>query len=65
LKPGELINLKVVVVKAMLFTLLLERIGERRLNSTIYNQLIPTFTLKRAGTCLDSCAVEENFSSCI
>jgi hypothetical protein len=44
--------------KAILLPLLLERVGERRIKSTIYTPLIPTFSLKGegAGACVDTCA---------
>jgi len=44
--------------KSTSLPLLLERAGERRIKSTIYIPLIPTFSLKGegAGTCVDSYA---------
>jgi len=47
--------------KSTSLPLLLERAGERRIKSTIYIPLIPTFSLKGegAGTCVDSYATRE------
>jgi hypothetical protein len=49
-------NIKTMGCNSSKPPLLLERVGERRIKSTIYIPLIPAFSLKGegAGTCVDT-----------